>query len=177
MSAVRIGKAGPDQAVALQAFVERTFRDTYREHNTAEDMEQYVAESFGLDRVRAELHDADITYLILEKDHAVAGYAKLNRGEPTAVTLASQPNLELCRFYIDQPFHGQGLAQKLMEHCFAATRGQGYRGIWLGVWSQNHRALRYYAKEGFEKVGSQIFVLGRDEQLDYILYAGQDRSI
>lgn len=172
MTDVRVTEAAPRHAQTVQALVEQTFRDTYAEHNTDADMEQYVAENFSLQHIKTELDDPTIFYLLLETASNPAGYAKLKWAEPENAALANSPNLELCRFYIDQPYHGQGLAQTLMQACIQQTRAQQGRGIWLGVWSQNHRAIRFYSKEGFEKVGSQVFVLGKDVQYDDILYLG-----
>lgn len=174
MSPWRISRGTPNRTVTIQAFVERTFRETYTAYNTPEDMAKYVRETFATEQIRAELSDPEIVYLIMENDEAVVSYAKLKHAEPKDITLPTAPNLELCRFYIDQPFHGQGLAQSLMQACLAAVRDEGGHGLWLGVWSQNARAIRYYQKEGFTQVGTQIFVLGEDPQVDHILYRKGD---
>ncbi len=174
MSPWRISRCGLDRTADLQAFVERTFRETYTAYNTAEDMAKYVRESFAIEQIRTELNDAETLYLAMENDQGYVGYAKLKHAEPKDITLPTAPNLELCRFYIDQPYHGRGLAQILMKACFEAVRGEGAHGLWLGVWSQNTRAIKYYQKEGFTKVGTQIFVLGEDPQVDDVLFRKGD---
>lgn len=174
MSPWRISRCSPERTATLQAFVERTFRETYTAYNTPEDMAKYVRESFATEHIRAELNDSETLYLAMENDETIVGYAKLKHAEPKDIRLPTAPNLELCRFYIDQPYHGQGLAQILMSACLEAVRGEGAHGLWLGVWSQNARAIKYYQKEGFTKVGTQIFVLGEDPQVDDVLYRPVD---
>ena len=49
-----------------------------------------------------------------------------------------------------------------------ATRRAG-RTLWLAVWERNPRAMSFYRKCGFEEVGEQAFVLGRDHQRDRVL--------
>ncbi len=49
------------------------------------------------------------------------------------------------------------------------ARARGARELWLGVWERNERAQAFYRKCGFEKVGTQIFVVGSDPQTDHVM--------
>ncbi len=37
------------------------------------------------------------------------------------------------------------------------------------MWERNAKALRFYAAQGFEAVGSQTFTLGTDPQVDIVM--------
>jgi ribosomal protein S18 acetylase RimI-like enzyme len=39
----------------------------------------------------------------------------------------------------------------------------------LGVWERNARAVAFYGKYGFARVGEHTFVLGADAQTDWVL--------
>jgi ribosomal protein S18 acetylase RimI-like enzyme len=41
--------------------------------------------------------------------------------------------------------------------------------VWLGVNSQNAKAIRFYEKSGFTKVGTKSFTLGDSVESDFIL--------
>ena len=41
--------------------------------------------------------------------------------------------------------------------------------VWLGVWEENYRALRFYEKNGFTPFGKHKFWLGDDEQTDLLM--------
>lgn len=41
--------------------------------------------------------------------------------------------------------------------------------IWLGVWEENPRAIRFYEKNGFLEFDKHIFKLGDDEQTDIMM--------
>jgi ribosomal protein S18 acetylase RimI-like enzyme len=41
--------------------------------------------------------------------------------------------------------------------------------LWLGVWEENPRAIRFYDKCGFMPVGSQDFNLGAARQRDRVM--------
>ena len=41
--------------------------------------------------------------------------------------------------------------------------------MYLGVWEHNPRAIAFYRKWSFEKVGQHSFMLGDDEQTDWLM--------
>ena len=41
-------------------------------------------------------------------------------------------------------------------------------GVWLGVNQENERAQKFYAKSGFEKVGTKRFLVGDRYEDDYV---------
>ena len=167
VSAVIRPARGPD-APWLAELAERTFRETYAAYNTPEDMERYVAEHFGPALQAAELADLRYLTLVAEVDGRPAGYAQLARAPAPDCVTGPEP-MEIVRFYVDRPWHGQGLAQELMRAADEHAGAAGARTLWLGVWSRNPRAIAFYRKCGFLEVGTQTFVLGTDHQHDLVL--------
>jgi ribosomal protein S18 acetylase RimI-like enzyme len=73
--------------------------------------------------------------------------------------------IELRRIYVDEP--GSGAATALMRT--ALDRARGHDVIWLGTNQLNTRAIRFYAKHGFEIVGNRTFLVGGVEEADYVM--------
>lgn len=161
-------RAGPEDAAALSEFARRAFVETYAADNTPEDMEKYVGGAFGEARQAAELADAAIATVVGEAAGRMAAYAQLRRGPAPACVQGPEP-IEVMRFYVDQPFHGRGVAQRLMQAALRTGWELGARTIWLGVWQQNPRAIGFYRKLGFEVVGTAQFLLGDDLQDDFVM--------
>ena len=168
LSAVTIRRAVPEDAVTLAEFAERTFRDTFERDNRPENMSRYVADTFGVDKQRAELSDSRGIVLLMKSAARVVGYAQLFCGAVPAEVLPV-PAIELQRFYIEREYHGLGLAQRLMAQALATALEGDAVTIWLGVWEHNARAISFYRKLGFVDVGKQLFVLGEDRQTDLIM--------
>jgi len=163
-----IRHAGPADASWLAALAERTFRETYSAHNTPADMESYVAAHFGPERQASELNDPIMTTLVAEVQGQPAGYVQLGRG-PAPAGISGAGPMEVVRFYVDSPWHGHGVAQRLMDAALDAARQAGASTLWLGVWERNQRAIAFYRKCGFREAGTQEFVLGSDRQRDLVL--------
>jgi diamine N-acetyltransferase len=153
-------------AEALAELGTRTFRETFSEANTPEDMAQYLAEHFGGGLQRAELEDASAHFLLLLAEGRPGGYVKLRRGPARG---RAQKPLEICRFYLDAAWHGTGAARLLIEAIDGLAVRDGHDELWLAVWEHNARAIRFYSKHGFARVGEQPFRLGADTQTDWLM--------
>jgi ribosomal protein S18 acetylase RimI-like enzyme len=165
---LRIRTASAADAPVIASLGAETFTVSFGAQNTPENIAAHLAMSYGVDVQRRELANPAITYFIAEMNGRTAGYAMVMEGEAPASVTGPQP-VEVRRFYVVNEFHGSGVAQSLMDACANEARRRGRRTLWLGVWSLNPRAIRFYEKCGFGKVGTQTFLLGDDPQQDYVL--------
>ncbi len=148
---------------------ERTFRETFADGNNAADMDAHCARTYSAERQRLEIADPAIeTFLAAASSGDLAGYAMVRDGQPPAAVRGPSP-IEIWRIYVDRAYHGQGVAQWLMDTCVDAARRRGAATLWLGVWEHNPRALAFYRKMGFVDVGEHVFLLGTDQQTDRVM--------
>lgn len=165
---LRIRVGVPADAPMLAALGARLFRLAFASENTLEDMAAYLAAAFGPAQQHLELSDAATCTLIVESNDSQIGYAQVRFGRTTARILPAQ-QAEIARFYIDPDWHGRGVAAALMDACLESAREWGADAVWLGVWERNPRAIAFYRKYGFDRVGEQRFRLGRDLQTDHVM--------
>jgi GNAT superfamily N-acetyltransferase len=165
---LRIRRATIADARLITALGTDTFVASFGAQNTPENLAKHLSKSYGAEIQQRELADPRFTYLIPEMGGRTAGYACVREGPPPPCVTGEAP-VEVLRFYVVQDFHGTGVAQALMDACADDARARGGRTLWLGVWEQNPRAIRFYKKWGFEDVGGQTFMLGDDPQQDRVL--------
>jgi diamine N-acetyltransferase len=166
---IAIRRATLADAEALAEFGARTFFETFAKDNTPEDMRLHLASAWAPELQRAEILDERLdTLLACDRQGRLAGFAQLRTGHAPAGVATVQP-VELLRFYVDQPWQGQGVAGLLMQAAQDQARTRGARELWLGVWERNARAQAFYRKHGFRPVGTQIFVVGTDPQTDLVM--------
>lgn len=146
----------------------RTFIDTYAASHTVETLARHVAERFDDEVLLNELTDSARTVLVLTRDGTLAGYAMLRQGTAPPAVTGTRP-VEVERFYVDRPWHGQGLGAPLMAALLSAAREQRCDTAWLGVWQQNPRAVRFYEKRGFRVVGHQVYLFDGREEDDHLM--------
>lgn len=157
-----------EDADDLSSFAAKAFRDTYGSENEPERMQRYVAESFATSRVASELSDTKSHFFLARNErNRIVGYAKLLESEPEPCVGGEA--IEIERIYVDSGAKGRGIGGKLMQRCIDEARAAGFPILWLGVWIRNERAVAFYKKWGFEIVGTHVFVLGGDEQTDWVM--------
>lgn len=156
--------AAPADAATLAAISLKTFVDTFAPHNTAADMDSYTSVAFSEEKQRRELETEGVVTLLGEEDGDAIAYAQVRRtpGSPHG-------DVELARFYVDQPHHGRGIAQTLMDAVEQQANILGGTRLWLGVWEHNLRAIAFYRKRGFVQCGAHPFLLGTDLQTDWLM--------
>ena len=168
-----IRKATADDAGRLAALAAVTFPLACPPSSSPEDIAAHVANTLSEGHFQAYLSDPDITVLVIDDGGPLRGYSLLvNRPaqDPEVVAaLALAPSVELSKCYVHPEHHGLGAATELMHASLQAAAAAGGAGVWLGVNSQNARAIRFYEKSGFRKVGSKSFRLGTTVEHDFVL--------
>jgi diamine N-acetyltransferase len=163
---VRVGTG--EDASLLAELGARTFRQSSQ--NTAyEDLESYIGENFTRENLMMCLRVRNTTALILEKCGQAIGYALLSPGSPPDQLVRAPHSIQIKRFYILEEWTGHKLGDALIARCLEHVKYSGFETMWLTVWRNNERALRFYKRWGFRKAGMYDFVVGRDIQEDFLL--------
>ena len=144
------------------------FEQTFGADNTPEDMADYLASNFTTERQAAELGERARVVFLAEVDGTAGGYASLKRDSRTESVVAEHPS-EIERIYVDRSLHGRSVGAVLMGACVEQARQWGCDVLWLAVWEKNPRAIAFYEKSGFARVGVKDFVLGSDVQHDHVM--------
>jgi GNAT superfamily N-acetyltransferase len=163
-----IRRATAADAETLAAIGERTFVETFAHLYPPQDLAAFLPEAYGLERTRADLADPRKASWLVEENGEAIGYATagpcaLPHGEVTPVCG------ELKRFYMIKGRQGGGVGRRLFAEVMDWLQADGPRAVWIGVWSENHGAQRFYERHGFSKVGEYGFEVGATVDREFIL--------
>lgn len=168
-----IRKATADDAGRLAALAAVTFPLACPPSSSPADIAAHLANRLSEDHFSEYLADPDTTVLAIDADGDLTGYSLLvNRAaiDPDVSSVLSLlPSVEISKCYVHPDYHGLGAAAELMHASLEAAAALGGAGAWLGVNSQNARAIRFYEKSGFRKVGTKSFRLGSTVEHDFVL--------
>ncbi|MCX6193131.1 MAG: GNAT family N-acetyltransferase [Cytophagales bacterium] len=152
MNTLQIRQANLVDLAALQAIGRKTFAETFAANNSAENLVAYLEEGFSEEKQRAELQNENSQFYFAEIDGEVLGYLKVNYAE--AQTEAQDPDaLEIERIYVLKEYHGKKVGALLYEQALAIAKERKAPYIWLGVWEENPRAIRFYQKQEMMRKG------------------------
>ena len=152
----------------LQAISRKTFGETFADRNTAENMNKYLNEELSIAKLTAELNNPDSEFYFALLNTEPIGYLKLNRGQAQS-DIKDGGSLEIERIYVSKEFHGKKVGQALYEKAIEIAKNIGVEYVWLGVWEENSKAIKFYTKNGFKAFDTHSFMLGDDEQKDILM--------
>lgn len=168
MTPLTLRRALPTDAARLSLLGGATFLTSFAHDHPGDAMVAHVTTYHSVDWYECLLANPDCAAWILETDlKAPVGYALLT---PPAVDCPTEPgDLELKRIYLLAPFQSGGWGVRLIEAVEAEARARGAGELYLCVYSVNHAAQRFYARQGFIDTGhKQNFRVGDVEYEDLI---------
>lgn len=149
---------------------QQTFTETFEGTYTPEDLAIFLHDKKSSTALAAEIAMPDARFFSLWQDNQPAGFLKLNIDkQPDSGGPLPAPVLEIEKIYVLQQYQGLGLGKRLIEHSLNIAASLSVNTIWLGVWEHNHKAIRFYQQQGFEKFGEHIFQIGRQADTDWLM--------
>ncbi|KAH7110936.1 acetyltransferase [Dactylonectria macrodidyma] len=143
--AATIRDACAADATAIAELGSHVFTDTFAHSVQPHELQQFLEESYTTAAVAKDMEDPSRDIIVATSpDDEIIGFAYLTRGSSEPCIADVKNTVELQRIY-------------------------GFEKIWLGVWEENHKAIRAYQKWGYEQVGDHDFAIGPVIQTDYIM--------
>ncbi len=165
---IHLRRCTPDDWLTLRTLGRQIFADTFAAYNTPENLQHYLDTAFSTGRIQAELAHPDSQFWLAMQADQPVGYLKVNFGSAQTEP-QDEPTLEIERIYVLQNLQGAGVGQLLFEKALDLARVAGVAYVWLGVWENNPKAIRFYEKNGLRRFGQHTFHLGEEAQTDLLM--------
>ena len=159
-------RAGPADAEALADLGARTFTHTFGHLYQPEDLELFL-QNHSPENWDKELNDPAFLVRVAEREGALVGYVKL--GPPHLPFEPRGEAAELRQLYVVEEVKGQGVADELLRWVIERARDQRADYLYLSVFTENHRARRFYEKYDFEPEGTYAFMVGNHADEDIVM--------
>jgi diamine N-acetyltransferase len=161
-------RATPADAERVADLACRNFTETFGHLYPPEDLAYFLRTSYTADTQRVALEDPRCAVWLLEDGDDAIGHLYVGPcGLPHPDV--AEGDGEIKRLYILSHAHNGGWGGKLMDAAMAWLLENGPRALWVGVWSENFGAQRFYGRYGFEKVGEYVFPVGETRDHEFIL--------
>jgi ribosomal protein S18 acetylase RimI-like enzyme len=144
----------------------RTFTHTFGHLYQPDDLEIFL-QNHSPTNWEKELNDPAFEVRVAESDEKFVGYAKL--GPPHLPFEPRGEAAELRQLYVVEEAKGQGIADELIRWVIDRARDKRADHLYLSVFTDNHRARRFYEKYGFEPEGTYAFMVGNHADEDIVM--------
>ena len=167
---VRVRVCGPQDDQVLSLVGKATFLDAFAGVLSGEDILLHCATQHAPDIYKTWLSDprARAWLAEIEPGHAPVGYLVVAPADLPLPDLGPD-DIEVKRIYLLQRVQGSGVGKQLMKEALAFAALAGSRRLLLGVYGKNHRAIAFYERFGFTRLGARRFRVGRNDHDDLIL--------
>ena len=186
-----IHRATPADADALSVLSRTCFTQTFGHLYAPHDLALFLDQAYSPSVLRTELTDpARATWLLFEESSDEAEDERCDRVTSGAAHASSlqdpligyvtacpahlpHPDVapddgEIQRLYILRGHQGEGHGTTLLRTALEWLERNGPRTVWIGVWSENYGAQRFYARHGFDIVGEYLFMVGDHADREFI---------
>ncbi|MBL3658205.1 GNAT family N-acetyltransferase [Fulvivirga sediminis] len=168
MNDVKFIKCTLNELDQLLDISKATYFEAFLAGESSENVKEYVKNAFSEERLWKELNNPFSEFYLAEHDGEVIGYLKLNHKDAQQ-RYKEKNSIELQRIYTLGKVLGKGFGQVLLNQAIKIAREQHSQFLWLGVWDQNPRAIHFYEKNGFDKMGKMDFFMGDEKYTDVVM--------
>lgn len=131
----------------------RTFLYAFVDYNIdMKHIQFYIGRMFTEVQLKKELYDQNTFFLIAEKEGKILGYTKIVRYSSDVAVTAKRP-VQLQRMYVDKHYHRNGIGKAMLKKVSAMAKEYGHDKMWLNVGLENGKAISFYERFGFKKIG------------------------
>ncbi|MDU8885442.1 GNAT family N-acetyltransferase [Yeosuana sp. MJ-SS3] len=157
MSNITIRKASTDDLVAIALLARVTFREAFG-HLFIDDQNliDYFSKTFSIDALTKKINNDNNVFWLALSDNLPVGYAKLIKNSPTKFIRDSKVS-ELQRIYILNDFLNQKIGHQLQNVIFEEVKILKSNHLWLSVYVDNFKAIRFYKRYDFKQLGIHNF--------------------
>jgi ribosomal protein S18 acetylase RimI-like enzyme len=153
-----IRRADLPDAEQLAVLGLQVWLDNYATQGIHPAIARYVLETFTPNSFRALLANPDRLVFIAERGRNAIGMSIVALDRRTRLSDASR-QAEIDRLYIQEPFCNAGIGARMIAAIEEELSDRNFDAMWLEVWVENERALKFYDRVGFGDVGTGWFEL------------------
>lgn len=164
-----IRRCGPGDGDLLALIGKATFLESYAGLVDGQAIVRHCQERQSIGYYSSVLADSAHALWLAEVEPGPAPVGYLHLAPPDLPVETRANDIEIKRIYLLSRFHGSGSGRALLEAAEEEARARKMGRLLLGVYKGNEKALRFYEKAGFEKVGERKFDVGGAVYEDWVL--------
>jgi ribosomal protein S18 acetylase RimI-like enzyme len=162
-------RATAADATALSELGAATFTEAFGHLYRPEDLAEFLALNHSPDNWTRTLGDTQRAVFVAEHvSGRKAGFICVGACKLPVQNREATAG-EIQQLYVRAEYQNFRLGSRLMDAGLGWLTEQGRSPLYIGVWSQNLGAQRFYGRYGFNKIGEYGFPVGKQVDREFIL--------
>ena len=126
--------------------------------NNKEDLFEFCNNEFSVANISKSFKENNVIYFIAYLNKLPVGYAKIALNK-TFNNISNKDSCSLEKIYILSDFIPNKIGQPFLEYIIEQAKLYKASSIWLSVYHKNERAIKFYKKNNFVKIGELNFIV------------------
>ena len=165
---INVIRANTSHAEAIASIGRQSFRDAFGNlFNSRDELHEYLEYTYELEKIRRSIEKENNVFFLVFVENVAVGFAKVKKYSLNE-QIDSIAQMELQKIYVLSYYHGSGAGAALMQAVIDLANDTCPDFLWLDTHISNAKAIRFYEKYGFRKVGKHFFVIG-SQKFEYHL--------
>lgn len=162
MDPIKIQKANLKDAEYIAYLGQITFTETFGHYfKNKKDLLDYYERTFTISKIQNSLKKGNNVFWLAYYNKTPVGYAKIKIRSKSEF-LNSDYSSQLQKIYILKDFQSKKIGQKMQQEIIKEAIYNGSESIWLSVLNSNKKAIEFYEKQSFSKIGEHDFDIGQE---------------
>jgi ribosomal protein S18 acetylase RimI-like enzyme len=157
---IEIVKANVSNANLIAQLGQQTFYESHGHSASKTDIDSFVLKYYNVNTLAEEFANPKVNYHIIKYNNTPVGFSKVELNSPNQ-NIPETNVAKLARLYLLEDYHGKNLGASLFDFIIKYSKEVGKTGIWLHVWVENKKAIKFYEKSGFNIVGKYDYEISK----------------
>lgn len=141
--------------------------DTYAVEGIREVFSDYIWNELTPQNFAKRYVENDHCFFTIKENGHLIGFVELNENSPSTVN--ENYKLEIDKIYIQNNFCGKNIGSEIINFLCDYYKNSEFSEMWLTVYENNIRAIKFYEKNNFEEIGEYFFQLENESHRNLVL--------
>ena len=157
-----------EDASSLAAISLEVWLNTYMHNGINAFFAEYVLSHFTVSHFREILRSEHETIWVSQNIVGIDGFIRVS--SQSVPPLDGCSNLDISSLYVQPRHQTHGIGKRLLQTALDFCATTGLSNVWLAVNAENEKAINFYMRNNFVKVGETDFLIGKKAYLNYIFF-------
>jgi diamine N-acetyltransferase len=154
--------ASPLAAVSIEVWL-----NTYDRSGVSPLFADYVLSEFTAQKFRNAMADPDRAIWVSDNRIGIDGFVTVCSASTPPLARCSP--LEITTLYVQPRHQAGGRGAALLRYALNHLRTMRFESAWLKVSVENSRAIDFYCRQGFVRIGTTHFVIGDEAYENHVM--------
>ena len=161
--------ADVSHAAIIATIGKKSFRNAFGHlFRSKEELFEYLEFTYEPIKLAKSIRKENNVYLLAFSEGEPVGFSKIKKHSLND-QIEAGAQIELQKIYVLPEHHGKGVGTALLKEVKNLAKEISPDYIWLDTYISNEKAIRFYEKNGFRKMGNYYFTIGTQTFEYYVM--------